>query len=112
MNNPQDSFIYNYSNYNDNSFIVRNKSKSNWNLRKTLQSQNIKPLNHKGPSQTPNTPHIFKSIYDNNYSPIDSYNSDLKNKFIENERFQGKLIAPSISLKMNKNNSGFMMSNS
>ena len=31
MNNQQDFFIYDYKNYNDNSFIVRNKSKSNWN---------------------------------------------------------------------------------
>lgn len=100
MNNPKDFFIYDYKNYDDNSFIVRNKSKSNWNLRKTLQSQTLEPLKHKGPSQTPNTPHTFKSIYDDNYPPIGKFKGDLKNKFIENERFQGKLIAPSINVNL------------
>lgn len=100
MNNQQDFFIYDYKNYNDNSFIVRNKSKSNWNLRKTLQSQTLEPLKHKGPSQTPNTPHIFKSIYDDKYPSIGACKSDLKNAFIENERFQGKLIAPSINVNL------------
>ena len=100
MNNQQDFFIYDSKNYNDNSFIVRNKSKSNWNLRKTLQSQTLEPLKHKGPSQTQNTPHIFKSIYDDNYPTIGSCKSVLKNKFIQQERFQGKLIAPSINVNL------------
>lgn len=100
MNNQQDFFIYDYNNYNENSSIVRNKSKSNWNLRKTLQNQELELLKHKGPSQTPNTPHIFKSIHDDNYSSIGSCKSDLKNKYIENERFQGKLIAPSINVNL------------
>ena len=100
MNNQQDFFIYDYKNYNDNSFIVRNKSKSNWNLRKTLQSQTLEPLKHKGPSQTPNTPHIFKSIHDDHYPTIGECKSDLKNEFIQQERFQGKLIAPSINVNL------------
>jgi hypothetical protein len=100
MNNQQDFFIYDYKNHNDNYFIVRNKSKSNWNLRKTLQSQTLEPLKHKGPSQTPNEPHIFKSIHDDNYLPIGACKSDLKNKFIQHERFQGKLIAPSINVNL------------
>lgn len=100
MNNQQDFFIYDYKNYNDNSFITRNKSKTNWNLRKTLQRQTLEPLKHKGPSQTPNTPHIFKSIHDDNYPPIGGCKSDLKNEFIQQERFQGKLIAPSINVNL------------
>lgn len=100
MNKQQDFFIYNSKNYNDNSFIMRSKSKSNWNLRKILQGQTLEPLKHKGPSQTPNTPHIFKSIYDDNYPVIGSCKSDLKNKFIIHERFQGKLIAPSINVNL------------
>jgi len=100
MNNQQDFFIYDYKNYNDNSFIIRNKSTSNWNLRKTLQSQTLEPLKHKGPSQTPNTPHIFKSIHDDNYPSIGSCKSELKDRFIQQERFQGKLIAPSINVNL------------
>lgn len=100
MNNIQDFFIYDYNNYNQNSLITRNRSKTNWNLRKTLQSQSLEPLKHKGPSQTPNTPHIFKSIHDDNCPSIGSCKSDLKNKFIGNERFQGKLIAPSINVNL------------
>ena len=100
MNNQQDFFIYDYKNYNDNSFIVINKFKSNWNLRKTLQSQTLEPLKHKGPSQTPKTPHIFKSIHDDHYPTIGGCKSDLKNEFIQQERFQGKLIAPSINVNL------------
>jgi hypothetical protein len=100
MNNQQDNFIYDYKNYNDNWLIVRNKTKSNWNLRKTLQSQSLEPLKHNGPSQTPNSPHIFKSIHDDDYPIIGSCKSDLKNNFMKNERFQGKLIAPSINVNL------------
>lgn len=102
MNFQPDFFIYDNTNYINNSPIQRNKTKSNWNMRKTLQQQKIEPLILKGPSQTSNTPHIFKSIYDINFSPIDNFNSDLKNMFLGNEQLQSKLIAPSINVNLKK----------
>ena len=76
------------------------KSKSNWKMRNILQKQNLEPLLHKGPSQSINNPYTFKSIYDVNYPSIDSFNSDLKNNFLEKEKFQAKLIAPAINVNL------------
>lgn len=100
MNHQPDFCIYNVSNYFNNDPIVRNVSKSNWNLRKTLQQQYLEPLKHKGPSQTPNVPHTYKNIYDNHHSPIGNPMSDLKSTFIEKEQFQSKLISPSINVNL------------
>lgn len=100
MNYQPDFFIYDKSNYFNDAPIVRNKSKSNWNLRKTLQAQHLEPLPHKGPSQTPNVPHTYKNIHDNNHPPIGNPISDMKSNFIQKERFQNKLIAPSINVNL------------
>ena len=100
MNHNPDYFIFDNNNYNNNSLFIRDKSKSNWKMRNILQKQNLEPLLHKGPSQSINNPYTFKSIYDVNYPSIDSFNSDLKNNFLEKEKFQAKLIAPAINVNL------------
>lgn len=98
MNNTPDFFIFDHHNTSLKT-IVGNKSKSNWNLRKSLQNQHLEPLKNTGPSQTKNAPHLYKSIHDNNHPSIQS---DLKMEFIQNEQFQSKLISPSINIKLPK----------
>ena len=100
MNNHTDFFIYDEKNYYDNNLIVRNKNKSNWNLRKILQEQKLEPMPIVGHSQKQNVPHVYKNIHDDSHPTIGYNISDLKNSFIMNERFQSKLISPSINLNL------------
>jgi len=100
MNKHSEFFIYDYKFFEDNSFIVRNKSKSSWKLRKTLQCQKLEPLNNKTNAQTTNIPHTFKSIYDDKYPSIGNFKSDIKSTFLEKEHYQSKLISPSINVNV------------
>ena len=102
MYNLPNFFIYNQKNYDDKSFIKRNKQITNWNIRKTIQNEHLEPLLKNNQCQTPNVPHYYKSSYDNNHPRIGNNTSDLKRIFINNEQFQCRLFSPSININGKK----------
>ena len=93
--------------------------KTNWQYRQYMTNNGIQIMNyntmeacydlglnpHTPTNATPSTnvPYMYNSIFDTGTPGYGYYNSDLKNPYLSREQLSAKMIAPSISLPMNKN---------
>ena len=93
--------------------------KNNWQYRQYMTNNGIQIMNyntmeacydlglnpHTPTNATPSTnvPYMYNSIFDTGTPGYGYYNSDLKNPYLSREQLSAKMIAPSISLPMNKN---------
>ena len=92
--------------------------KTNWQYRQYMTNNGIQIMNyntmeacydlglnpHTPTNATPSTnvPYMYNSIFDTGTPGYGYYNSDLKNPYLSREQLSAKMIAPSISLPMNK----------
>jgi hypothetical protein len=92
--------------------VVNTSTTSNWNYRQNLQknANNImkynsmssinesgnNPYTVKNTDSIQKTPHLYKSIHDNNNPLYGFNNSDLKQNYMTKQKIHSRMIAPTI----------------
>ena len=86
------------SNWKYRQYIQKNANEiMKFNTMQSIYSSGNNPYAILNTHATQNVPYLYKSLHDTNNPPYGFRNSDLKQDFINKQRFKSRMVAPNIS---------------
>lgn len=86
------------SNWKYRQYMQKNANQiMKYNTMETINTSGNNPYTILNTNQTNTSPHLYKSIYDNNDLTYLTKNSDLKQDYLKKEQMKSRMVSPYIS---------------